>query len=592
MATETILSPGVLLQEVDKSFTSPSTDPSGMAIIGPTAKGPVEIPTEIKSYDDFKQIFGTTIQSGSQKFEYFTNLSIKNYFINGGSSALVVRVVSGSESWGTAGNTHLSASAKASTEPFTLKTIGKGTIFNNAVDSTTAPELFSNGRLKSGSVDNVRWEVLNKNNAQGTFTLVVRRGDDTTASPLVLEQYTELSLDPNSENYISKRIGDTEEILVLDSETGDYLVESSGSFPNKSKYIRVDAVNLPTYNYIGNGNTVNSDATGTSYSASLPINGSGSFFGGLGSVLSTVQTENRYSSQSSTSGDNIQGLTSASYNKAVSLLKDKENYKFKTLVVPGLNQEQHSGLIDNIISNTTSRGDSFFVLDLVPYNSSISTVTGEAGELDSSFAGAYWPWVQVRSQELGRNIWCPASTIIPGLYSKNDSIAAPWFAPAGDIRGRVGNLIAKTETKLQKSDRDTLYSGKVNPIATFIDTGIVVFGQKTLQQDKSALDRINVRRLLLDVKDTIGEMADSIVFEQNTQQTRDRFVRQVTPYLESLVQRQGVYAFQVKMDGQLNTPDVIDQNKLVGQVFLQPTKTAEFVVLDFILTPTGASFID
>jgi len=119
-----------------------------------------------------------------------------------------------------------------------------------------------------------------------------------------------------------------------------------------------------------------------------------------------------------------------------------------------------------------------------------------------------------------------------------------------------------------------------------------VFGQKTLQQAASALDRINVRRLLLDVKDTIGGFADKLVFEQNTQQTRDRFVRQCTPYLESLVQRQGIYAFQVKMDGQLNTPDVVDENKLVGQVFLQPTKTAEFILLDFVLTPTGASFTD
>ena len=182
--------------------------------------------------------------------------------------------------------------------------------------------------------------------------------------------------------------------------------------------------------------------------------------------------------------------------------------------------------------------------------------------------------------------------VIPGVFAKSDSIAAPWFAPAGETRGKLGRLSSKVETKLSKTQRDDLYTSKVNPIATFPDTGLVVFGQKTLQQAASALDRVNVRRLLLDVKDTIGGFSEKLVFEQNTQQTRDRFVRQATPYLESLVQRQGLYAFQIKMDGQLNTPDVIDENKLVGQVFLQPTKTAEFIVLDFVITPTGASFTD
>ena len=177
------------------------------------------------------------------------------------------------------------------------------------------------------------------------------------------------------------------------------------------------------------------------------------------------------------------------------------------------------------------------------------------------------------------------------MYAKNDSIAAPWFAPAGLTRGGITNVV-RVEKKLSKSVRDTLYSNKVNPIATFPGQGIVVFGQKTLQNAKSALDRVNVRRMLLDVKDTIGGFSRSILFEQNTEATRDRFVRLAEPYLTSLVQRQGLYAFQVKMDGQNNTPDIIDENKLVGQVFLQPTKTAEFIVLDFTLTPTGASFTD
>ena len=727
MATETILSPGVLLQEVDKSFVSPGTDPSGMAIIGPTARGPIEIPTQIKNYNEFKEVFGTTIKSGSGAYEYFTNLAVKNYFENGGASALVVRVVSASGTWGTAANTHLSASAKDSTQPFTLTTLGKGADLNsvstgqtgvdkltfswtgdlatsslelsdgnsnraisivsgsdtydlvfsgsnydaaeengsntiikvditaydgitvteaatavsesmtnfdiddntvalavkdlangviafagqNNGDITTtvgaglpstvtaatvrngviAGETFTGGGLPQGTKDNFRWEVSNVNNKAGTFTVSIRRGDDTTNAPLVLEQFTNCSLDPLSPNYIVRKIGD--QSFTVSQDGSDYVVNVGGEFENKSSFVRVSAVNLPTYQYLAPNGSVAEDSGNTSYSASLPIAQTGEFSGATGANTPTG-VAGLYGSQSAQSDDHgaLQGLKSADYTKAISILKNKDEFKFKTLVIPGLNQENHSSTLDTIIANTTFRGDSLFVADVVAYGAAQSTVKTQAEGLDTSYAATYWPWAQVRSTELNRNVWVPASAVIPGVYAKNDSLAAPWFAPAGEVRGKLGRSVVKVETKVSKTQRDDLYTSKVNPIATFPDTGLVVFGQKTLQNDTSALDRINVRRLLLDMKDTIGGFADKLVFEQNTQQTRDRFVRQCTPYLESLVQRQGLYAFQIKMDGQLNPADVVDENKMVGQVFLQPTKTAEFVVLDFIVTPTGASFTD
>ena len=604
MATETILSPGVLLQETDKSFITPGVDPSGMAIIGPTAKGPIEIPTTVKNYSDFKQLFGTTIKNGTQREEYFTHLAVKNYFENGGSNAIVVRVVPTNSSDATpatftvASNTHVSASSKLSTQPFQLETLGQGFAFTNAVSLTADPELFSNGALKSGSKDNVRWEIKDTNNTQGTFTLIIRRGDDTTSAPIVLETFAECSLDPLSPNYVARKVGDVTRTATLDAETGDYIVTADGEFENRSNFIRVSAVNLPTYEYIKNG-AVGTDGASTSYSASLPTAQSGGFFGGTGTVLNPSSSFNFFGSASGTQASgsagltksSIQGLEEADYTKAISLLKNKEEYKFKTLVIPGLIQDEHSSTIDTVIENTTARGDSFFITDLEVWGESVTNVIDEAGDLDTSFSATYWPWVQVFSSELNRNVWCPASTVIPGLYAKNDSLAAPWFAPAGETRGKLGRLVTGVEKKLSKGNRDTLYSNKVNPIASFPE-GLLVFGQKTLQNAKSALDRVNVRRMLLDVKDTISSFADDILFEQNTEQTRDRFIRRATPYLESLVQRQGIYAFQLKMDGQNNTPDVIDENKLVGQVFLQPTKTAEFIVIDFTLTRTGASFTD
>ena len=581
MATETIVSPGVLLQEVDRSFITPGVDPSGLAIIGPAVKGPVEVPTLVNNYNEYKNIYGTTLESASNSFEYFTSVAVKNYFQNGGSTALVTRVVKTANNWAPASSSVIEAvsASDSSSNPFILETISKGTTANSAGGSG----LLSNGALDSGSVDNVRWEITNLNKKAGTFTLVVRRGDDTTAKPIVLEQFTECSLDPTSTNYLPRKVGDT----TFDYETDK--VVARGEFPNRSNFIRVKSVTSNLFEYrLPDGTTNNATIRGVTDTADnfLPNSGSGSFEGGTGGNL-----DGNPLFEHNITSTNIQGLGTSDYTRAITLMKNKEEYRFKTLIVPGLNQKNHSTTVNTIIENTTSRGYSFYVLDLVPYCNTTTEVTTEANEIDTSFAAAYWPWSQVRNNNLGRNVWVPSSVVIPGVYAKNDSIAAPWFAPAGLTRGGITNVV-KVEKKLSKAVRDTLYSNKVNPLATFPSQGIVVFGQKTLQTAASALDRVNVRRLLLDVKDTINGFSKSIVFEQNTQQTRDRFVRQATPYLESLVQRQGLYAFQVKMDGQLNTPDIIDENKLVGQVFLQPSRTAEFIVLDFILTPTGASFTD
>jgi phage tail sheath protein FI len=179
--------------------------------------------------------------------------------------------------------------------------------------------------------------------------------------------------------------------------------------------------------------------------------------------------------------------------------------------------------------------------------------------------------------------------MIGGVYAFNDSVSEPWFAPAGINRGGLSNVI-RAEQKLPQSSRDSLYSGNVNPIATFPGTGVVVYGQKTLQKQASALDRVNVRRLLIALKGYISQVANNLVFEQNTIATRNQFLSQVNPYLESVQQRQGLYAFKVIMDDSNNTADVIDRNQLVGQIYIQPTRTAEFIYLDFNILPTGATF--
>lgn len=592
---ESIISPGVLTRENDISFIAPAPVQAGAAFIGPTVKGPDNQPTIVTSYNDFVRKFGETFTSGSTNYEFLTSVAVKNYFSQGGGTALITKVVSGSYTAAT--STFVSASAKASTQPFVLTTLGKGAMYNStvAVASTTGSTYInSDGSLVSGSVDNVRWEIQNVNNAQGTFTLLVRQGNDNTNNPIILETYNNLSLDPNSTNYIEAVIGNQYTTVGTDGSTS--YIYKEGTYPNRSNYIRVSAVNLTTPTYLStDGVTVNTDAGNTSYSASLPIAASGSFYSATGAVKSGATYFSSLGTGTTTT--DAQGLVGDNYTTAISLLSNKDEYQFNIISTPGLiygTTAQGSGtknaknVIDSVISLAEQRGDCITVVDLVPTGSAIASVTTQAATINSSYAATYWPWVQIQSAT-GKNQYVPAGTVIPGVYAFTDNASAPWFAPAGLVRGGLAGVI-QAERKLTKGDRDTLYLGKVNPIATFPGTGISVFGQKTLQTKASALDRVNVRRLLIELKKFIGDQARNLVFEQNTIATRNRFLATVNPYLESVVQRQGLYAYRVVMDDTNNTADVVDRNQLVGQIFIQPTKTIEFVVLDFTIEPTGATF--
>jgi uncharacterized protein len=273
----------------------------------------------------------------------------------------------------------------------------------------------------------------------------------------------------------------------------------------------------------------------------------------------------------------------------IALLGNPEAYQFNLLFTPGLTNSDHPSQITNIILNTQERGDNMFVLDLVPYNSTVLSTITQAQTRDSSYAASYWPWVRIIDPATGKHIWVPASTVIPGVYAFNDKVSAPWFAPAGINRGGLSTVL-QAELKLTQNNRDNLYANNINPIATLPKQGVVVFGQKTLQKADSALDRVNVRRLLIELKNYVRQIADTILFEQNTIVTRNSFIARVTPFLEGIQQKQGLYAFKVIMDDTNNGPAVIDQNQLVGQIYIQPTRTAEFISLDFILLPTGAEF--
>jgi len=557
----------------------------------------------------------------------------------------------------------------------TMSVLVKSQDFTNDVQGATTPmiqsqliggsrfDLFQFDTLADGNVENTRFKVTIGNvkaagdingSDYGTFSVYVRKYDDTDKRKNILEQYNNVNLDPTSTNYIARVIGD--EVSTID---GDGKVTTTGDWSNKSKYIRVttvdsslypvvavpyghDAYTIPfqtdgddnlvpavtyatgsTNVYAGidlEGNTDNAFylkpipagagtgnniAFGLDVQGALPLTSNASaivvasrifnvaFQGGFDGVNPTIKSNKGADITSS----NVQGLDlsdsaasgSVAYKKCLNALSNVDEWDINLLVLPGVNHNDHSNVTQYAMDICENRADTFYIMDAAGQGATIPTVVDVANSLDTNYAAVYYPWVKTIDTNTNKLITVPPSVLLPRVYAANDATSAEWFAPAGLNRGGITGAVAVLD-RLTHSDRDTLYEGKVNPIAQFPGQGIVAFGQKTLQARPSALDRINVRRLLITVKKYIASTSRYLVFEQNTTDTRTKFLNTVNPYLENIQQRQGLYAFKVVMDETNNTPDVIDRNILKGAIFLQPTKTAEFIQIDFNVLPTGATF--
>ena len=279
------------------------------------------------------------------------------------------------------------------------------------------------------------------------------------------------------------------------------------------------------------------------------------------------------------------------YKRAINAVSNPDEFDINLLVTPGVIHRLHSSVTNHAISKVEARADALFIMDSSDIDDSINTVVDAVNTLDTNYVATYYPWVKLVDSRTNVPVFVPPSVVIPGVLAFNDSVSHEWFAPAGLNRGGLAGLgVTEAKTRLTHAERDRLYEGRINPIASFPNQGVVVFGQKTLQSKPSALDRINVRRLLIALRKFIASASQFLVFEQNTAATRNRFLNIVNPYLEQVQQNSGLSAFRVVMDDTNNTADVVDRNQLVGQIFIQPTRTAEFIVLDFVVQPTGATF--
>jgi hypothetical protein len=523
---------------------------------------------------------------------------------------------------------------------FQIETIGAGNTANTKV------KIAISNIKAAGSVNGTDY---------GTFTLVVRGYSDTNKKKNVLETYSNVNLDPNSPNFISRVIGDRKREIDSNgkiTETGDWV--------NNSKYIRiysetfnynapVQAVPfghaayqlpisasagvgalIPAVTFVSASSTVfggidlDGNTDNSIYIKPIPTGagvGSNSVFGldaANGGTLSVGDANAQfvvafqegfdgmnpatpiYTGANITAG-NSQGFNlttalssgSVAYGKHISALSNSDEYDINMVVTPGVISRLHSSIATSVLDMVEQRDDCFYILDTTAADDTkaiaLSPSYYNASQIDSNMVATYYPWIKTIDVNTNKLITVPPSVLLPGVFAANDRVAAEWFAPAGLNRGGLVGAVSVIN-RLTQSEKDDLYEGKVNPIVQFPGQGIVVFGQKTLQDKPSALDRINVRRLLLTVRKYIASTSRYLVFEQNTAETRNRFLNIVNPYLESIQQRQGLYAFRVVMDDSNNTPDVIDRNIMKGAIFLQPTKTAEFIQIDFNILPTGATF--
>ena len=589
--------------------------------------------------------------------------------------------------------------------------------------STTANkfQLFRVHTLADGTNTNTKYKIEISNvklagtvagSDWGNFTLAVRDFSDTDKKPKYLEIFQNLSLDPDSANFIARRIGDRYNYITYAGKIIEF-----GTYSNLSKYIRIEmsdvaypvaavpygfqayttplgstatryvpvvkyskasiygqapgkyasgtvfgdiplgadseltalyptasvgvTVAADTLQYFApipymdandsNGLNVDfdlGDTLGSNSAAYIATTGSLLPASTSGSIPATYDAanesnyvkmrkfiigfQNGFDGQSpaipinvgsSITAGNTQGLNctninsagSIGYKQVVGALGNADEFDINLIATPGIFHSQHSYVAQLIIDMCEARGDCFYIMDNIIFPKTNQTVgmidaaVNDVSTIDSNYVGTYYPWIKILDTNLNKVISVPPSVIMPAVYASNDKAAAEWFAPAGLNRGGITQAVQVLD-RLTHAERDTLYEGRVNPIAAFPGTGICVWGQKTLQVKPSALDRINVRRLLIALKKFIASSSKFLVFEQNVAATRNRFLSIVNPYLESVQQRSGLYAFQVKMDAENNTPDLIDRNVLYGQIYLQPTKTAEFIILDFNILPTGASF--
>jgi hypothetical protein len=314
-----------------------------------------------------------------------------------------------------------------------------------------------------------------------------------------------------------------------------------------------------------------------------------------GSKGSIGLTNGTFTTFTTSEGDD--GITSDyyAYLNGIYTFNNPEAVNINVFATPGIDLRDNVSLIENAVDMVeVDRADSLYVMttpdtdvDGVALTPSEAVDLVDDSGIDSNYSATYWPWIQMNDTENNRYVWLPPTVEVMRNIALTDNIAFPWFAAAGLNRGTTNAV--KARVKLKLDDRDDLYEGRINPMATFSDVGVVIFGNKTLQVRESALNRINVRRLLLQARKLISAVSIRLLFEQNDEVVRNQFLSLVNPILDNIRKERGLTDFRVVLD---DTPESIDRNELNGRIFVKPTRSLEYISIEFNITNTGASFDD
>ncbi len=607
------LSPGVYTRETDFSYYVKQISTSACGMIGIAEKGPINKPVLVTSWEQFVRRFGSYIADG------YLAYAARAFFDNGGQVLYVNRVA------------HYTDPADKATLAAKKAAVALKDRSGAAATATTGTQ----------GTDRIVWTAKTPGAAGNSITVaLVASGNDTPLSVEVTDQAITVHLATDSEGsatstagqVVTAVTGSTEaSALVQATSTDSGIVApvavthlASGQDPQDTLSVSAidegkwgDALSIQITDGTQDpanefdlmvrlkGETVevfrnlSMDESKPNH-VEIVINEVSEYItvDDLSATANAAQNRPAAGTFSLAAGDDgSTGLTDADYvgdsSQHTGFSAFDEIDALNILLVPGVTTAQ---VIAGGTAYAESRKDLLFIaeppihlepLEVIDFRKGKGSYTHAA--FDSSYAALYYPWIEISDPLTGKSKLVPPTGAVAGCIARSDQKTDVWYAPAGIDRGRIFNVLSLAY-KTSRGERDALYSEGINVIASFPDTGVNIWGQKTLQSQSSALDRINVRRLMMYVEEAISQSARFVVFEPNNSQTWRALVRLITPFLQGIKSKGGFYDYRVQCDEETNTPQMIDQNQMVCRVFVKPTKTAEFVELNFILTATGADF--
>lgn len=609
----TYLSPGIYTREVDFSFYVKQISTSSCGMVGVAERGPINKPVLVTSWEQFINKFGSYLQAG------YLAYAARAFFDNGGSVLFVNRIahltdptdrntltavkaqvvlkdrriataslvtgIVGTDriAWraiqsGAAGNAvSVELVVSGNDTPLSVEVLGLAITVNLATDgagdpvstadqvvaavvgSPEASALVTAGTQETGIVQAAASANLS-GGMDAMDTLKVRAADEGTWGARLSVQVEDGSLDPTvAFNLVVRHKGEVVEVFK------DLSMDEAA--PNHVELVVNERSDFITVEDLG---------TASGLPLDRPVIGVFDLSGG---------------------NDGLTGLDDADYSgdpsQHTGFYAFDEIDALNLIMVPGVTTAEviHAG-----VTYAENRQDLMLLAEAPIHLEPLEAVDFRKGQgmyshgaFNSSYAALYYPWIEINDPVTGKRKLVPPSGAVAGCYARSDKKAHVWYAPAGIDRGRVFNALS-LGYKTSRGERDVLYPEGVNVIASFPDSGINIWGQKTLQSQPSALDRVNVRRLMMFIEEAIAESSRFVVFEPNNPQTWRALIRLINPFMQDIKDKGGLYDFAVQCDEETNTPAVIDRNELVARVFVKPTKTAEFIELNFVLTATGADF--